>query len=94
MFKIEGLDRLEKELKEAEMALKELDGELGTVSYDPEEPASLQSAIAQAERIIDERVGRYAKNKFVAPLVDQAKEHFREAILDRAARARLEGGDE
>ncbi|MGH1398398.1 MAG: hypothetical protein ACRBCT_04210 [Alphaproteobacteria bacterium] len=94
MLKIDGLDRLQKELKQAQDALSELDGEIGSVSFDPNDPASLERAISEMERVIDERVGRYANNKIVAPLVEQTKEHFRAEILNKAARARLEADDE
>lgn len=35
MLKITGLDKLQKELKVAQLALSELDGNLGTVHFDP-----------------------------------------------------------
>ena len=40
MLKITGLNNLQKNLKEAENALSELDGELGVVNFDPSDPAS------------------------------------------------------
>lgn len=94
MFKIEGLDELQKELAQAERALKELDGEIGQVNFDPDDPGSIDGAIASAEQMIDERLGRYANNKLVAPMIDAAKEEFRKAILEEAERARLEADDD
>ncbi|MCJ9668536.1 MULTISPECIES: hypothetical protein [unclassified Neorhizobium] len=93
MFKIEGLDKLTKELKQIEKAFAEMDGELGSVKFDPEDPGSIEAAITHAEQLIDERLGSHSSNSFVASVVDQMKEQFREAIIDRAAEARLQGKD-
>ncbi|MTW18787.1 hypothetical protein GJ689_21535 [Rhodoplanes serenus] len=91
MFKIEGLEELQQELEEASNAMKGLDGTLGTVSFNPSDPASIEAAIAEFNRLIDERLGMYARNTLVAPLVDQMKEQYRAAILEQAAGARLKG---
>lgn len=88
-MKISGFDDLGKKLQEAQKALENLDGELGVVQFDPTDPGSIEAAIQNVEQIIDERVGQYADNPFVAPLVEQAKEHYREAIIQRASDARL-----
>ncbi|EQM94215.1 MULTISPECIES: hypothetical protein [Enterobacterales] len=45
MLKITGLDKLQKELKVAQLALGELEGNLGTVHFDPLDPASIENAI-------------------------------------------------
>jgi hypothetical protein len=42
MFEIEGLDNLMKQLKEAELALSNLDGELGNVRFDADDPTDAQ----------------------------------------------------
>jgi hypothetical protein len=92
--KITGFDKLSRQLEDAQKAFAELDGELGTVSFTPDDPASIENAIRQVEEMIDDRVGRYASNPFVAPLIEGAKEQYREAIIEKAAAARLEEGDE
>lgn len=94
MFKITGLDKLQKELKEAERALSELDGELGVINFDPHDPASIEAAIHSVNRMIDERAGEYAANSIVGPLVDQMKETYRENILQKAAEARLKSDED
>lgn len=93
-MKITGFDKLSRQLEDAQKAFAELDGELGTVSFIPDDPASIENAIRQVEEMIDDRVGRYASNPFVAPLIEGAKEQYREAIIEKAAAARLEEGDE
>lgn len=94
MFKIDGLDKLQKELEQAERAFKELDGDLGQVSFDPSDPASINSAIISMEKIVDDRVGRYANNELVAPMIEAAKEQIRESIIQKSSQARLEVDDE
>lgn len=91
MFNITGLDKLSKQLSDAQKALEMLDGELGTVSFDPNDPASIEAAIQSVETIIDDRLGPFASNPIVAPLAEQMKEKYREAIIERAAEARLKG---
>lgn len=93
-MKILGLDSLQKQLGELEKAMTELDGELGSVSFDPEDPASIDQAIRKMETVIDNRIGSYAGNDMVAGIVDATKEQFRVSILERAAKARLESEDE
>ncbi|WFU01951.1 hypothetical protein QA648_17905 [Rhizobium sp. CB3171] len=93
-MKISGLDGLTRQLKDAEKALAELDGEIGTVTFTPDDPASIENAISQIEAMIDERVGQYAANPFVAPLIEGMKEQYREALIEKAAAARLEEGEQ
>ncbi|MDH1767359.1 hypothetical protein N5D37_17280 [Comamonas aquatica] len=61
MFKITGLDKLQKNLKDAQRALSELDGELGVVNFDPNDPASIEGAIQSVNRMIDDRLGMVFK---------------------------------
>ena len=88
-MKITGLDELTRQLEEAQKALAVLDGQIGTVNFDPNDPASIEAAIQQVELMIDERVGAYAHNPIVAPLIEQMKEQYREGIIQKAAAARL-----
>ncbi|SFP14741.1 hypothetical protein SAMN03159463_03685 [Mesorhizobium sp. NFR06] len=94
MIKITGFDKLTKTLEQAQRALKEVDGELGTVSFDPQDPASIEAAILSVETMIDERLGPYKTNPVIAPLIEGMKEQYRQGILERAAEARLRDGDE
>lgn len=94
MFIITGLNKLQKNLKDAERALSELDGELGVVNFDPNDPASIEGAIQSVNRMIDERLGEYSSNPIVGPLAEQMKEKYRESILEKAAAARLQSGED
>jgi hypothetical protein len=90
MIDITGLDKLMLELDEAKKALSAIDGELGTINFDPHDPASIEAAIQDVENMIDERLGSYATNPIVAPIIEQMKESYRAAVIERAAAARLE----
>jgi hypothetical protein len=88
MFKITGLDKLSSDLEDAQKAMSAIDGDLGSVSFDPHDPASIEAAIQEVERLIDERLGSYASNPIVGPLVEGMKEQYRQGIIDKAAAAR------
>jgi hypothetical protein len=90
---ITGLDKLQRDLRDAQQALGDLDGDLCTLQFDPHDPASIEAAVAEMEQTIDERVGRVAGNPIIAPLVAEAKNHFRQAILDKAAASRAGDGE-
>lgn len=94
MFKITGLDKLQKKLKDVEQALNELDGELGVVNFDPHDPASIEAAIQSVNRMINSRIEPYTDNPTVGALADQMKESYRENILKKAAEARLQSDED
>lgn len=87
---VKGLELLQKELEEAQRAISELEGDLGTVSFDAEEPYSVEAAIQAVNQLIDGRIGQYASNPFIAPIIDGLKESYREAIILKASEARLQ----
>ena len=89
MFKITGLDQLTKQLSDAQKTVAALEGDLGTVRFNPDNPASIEAAIQSVNATIDARVGSYDTNPLVAPLIDAAKETFRKRIIGKAAAARL-----
>jgi len=60
MIKINGLDKLTRTLDDAQKAIAAIDGEMGAVKFNPNDPGSIEAAIAQMEAMIDERVGDYA----------------------------------
>jgi ABC-type sugar transport system substrate-binding protein len=93
-MKITGLDGLTKQLEEAQKALSALDGELGTVNFDPNDAGSIEAAIQQIEMMIDDRVGAYASNPIVGPLIESVKEQYREGIIQKAAAARLKSASD
>jgi len=93
VLRITGLDEIAKSMKELQEALSELDGEIGTVNFDPHDPESIEQAIQAANRAIDDKVARYSRNKTVMDLANDLKENTRASILERAAAARIERGE-
>ena len=91
---IKGLDELSRRIKELEKAISALDGDIGSVSFDPHDPQSIELAIQKMEAAIDERVGDHRNNDMISGIVTEMKERYREAILERAAAARSEQDDE
>ena len=89
MFSITGLDSLQRTLSEAQKALDAVNGELGTLTFNPEDPSSIEAAIVESERLVDERLGMYAGNTVVGPLIQQMKDAFRTAVIEQAAEARF-----
>jgi hypothetical protein len=53
MMKITGLDKLTRDLAEAQKATEDLSGELGTVKFDPNDPGSIEAAINEVARLVD-----------------------------------------
>lgn len=96
MLKVTGFDKLEKELQGAQQALSDLNGILGEVHFNSNDPSSIEAAIQSVYSLIDERVGKYSSNSIIGPLADDMKETCRSNILSKAAEARLvsKGGNE
>jgi hypothetical protein len=91
---IKGLNELSRKMKELEKAIAALDGEIGSVNFDPNDPQSIEVAIQKMEQAIDERVGDYSRNDMIEGIVNEVKERYRQAILERASEARNEQEDE
>ncbi len=90
-FESGGFDRLRKELQAATEALKSLDGELGSVHFNPRDPASVDAAVAEVEAMVDARVAEYRGNHLVEQVVTGLKQRYSDGIRERARRA-LESG--
>jgi len=93
MAKFKGLDQLTKKIEALSAFAKELDGDIAKVSFDPDDPGSIDRAIAEVEVAIDAKAASYGSNDWVEKIVVQVKENFRARILERAAAARLERDD-
>lgn len=89
---ITGFDKLQKQLQMAHEALKNVEGQLGTVQFDPNDPESIEGAMRQIDAIIEQRLGDYLDNPIIGPLAESMKEKYKEAILEQARAKRLEGG--
>lgn len=86
--KITGLEKLQRELEEAQRALQALDGTIGTLRFKPDDPESVQEAIRQMEASVDAKVAPYRGNALVSTLAQKSKEAYRAKIGELAASAR------
>jgi hypothetical protein len=87
-MKITGFDRLQKQLDEAQRGFAALDGEIGTVRFNPRDPSSIQAAVAEVEYLVDAKAASFRGNPLVDAAVQQLKGRYRSAIEERAAAAR------
>ena len=92
-MKITGLDQITRQIEEAQRALKSIDGELGKVSFDPDDPTTIEAAVSQVNDMIDGRIGEFASNPIIRPMIDEMKERYRAAIIEKAAEARLNSAE-
>ena len=88
MFKIMGLDEISHQLDAVqEKAVTALDGDLTLISFDPDDFASIEAAIAAMDATVDARVRPWARNSMVIDLANETKVSLHQMILDRAQRA-------
>jgi hypothetical protein len=87
-FQITGLGRLTSVLQELGDSIKQLNGKLCEVRFDPTNPGQVQAAIEQTERAIDERLSEFPDNPLVRQLAAGVKQRFKQEILQRATEAR------
>lgn len=90
-MKITGLEKITKTLKQAELAARELDGDLATLSYDPENATSVELAISEARLIVDNRLGSWYGNKIVDRMAEIAKAGFEQQVLAKVEEHQLTG---
>jgi len=83
-FDITGLDKLQRDLDEAQRTITSLNGTIATLEFDPNNPASVEEAVRQMENAVDRRVSSYGHNALVSRVARGAKEQFRRQILERA----------
>ena len=90
-MEMSGFDDLQKTLEDAQRAMQSLDGELATLRVDPNNP---QAAIAEMERLIDEKLARYKGNPIVDRIAEGSKETFRNRILQSVEDAKKANAEE
>jgi hypothetical protein len=89
IFKINGLEKLQKDLLDAQMAADALNRTKIEVEYDPLVPASVESAMAKIEQTISEKTARYRGNALVELAAKGLTRQHQENILARVSAARL-----
>jgi hypothetical protein len=93
MALVTGIKEFQKKIQGAISALGELDGELGQVSFDPNDPESIEAAITAMTDLIDSKISGFENNDIVMSLAEQMKDQYRTMILEKAALARLDGDE-
>lgn len=88
MLKVTGLYELQRELDELQQTLSGLDQNLGKVSFDPNDPSSIESAIQSMNQMIDKKLVQYESNLIIKQLSEKMKEVYRKEILNEAAKVR------
>ena len=91
--KVTGLDGFMKELAEVQKAFGSTEEKIAELRFSPDDPHSIQAAIAQMEAAVDEKTARYRSNPLVMQLGNGMKETYRKAILDKAAEGQAEKPD-
>ena len=86
MAGLQGLDRLQRHLADAQAAMSALKGEVGKLQFDPGNPVSIEAAVLTMERMIDQKGGQYSSNPIVGPLIAKSKAAFATAIRAQASR--------
>jgi hypothetical protein len=92
-IQITGLDKLQRDLENAQRALKALDGTVADLKFDRNSQASIDSAIREIEDAIDDKTRPYRGNPFVESVAKGLKAQYRAAILEQAAKSRVGSGD-
>ncbi|OTP65714.1 hypothetical protein [Caballeronia sordidicola] len=74
-------DEMTRILEEAAEGLKALEDEVITAEFDPDDPASVEAAIAHVEAVIDAKIARFRGNRLVDEAADAIKAECRANIL-------------
>ena len=89
-----GFDKLNNIIEQTQKFQKEIDNEIVNVSFDPFDAESIEQAIIEMERMIDGKSTVYAKNQMIQKIAIETKTTYRQAIIDKAAEARVQKEDE
>ena len=84
-IKMNGLDEMTNHLKKLQSFMSEIDGDIGTVNFNAKDQDSVNQAIANMEKMIDEKAKNYQHNQSIMELVEEMKGNYKQQILDKAA---------
>src|SRR5881628_2827909 len=88
MFQIAGLEQFTSLFEELSGAIKQLNGKLCELGFDPAKPDQVQAAIQTMERAVDERLSEFPDNPLAQQFATGTKEKIKAEILKRASEAR------
>jgi hypothetical protein len=84
---ITGLEKLQRELEEAQRGCQSLNGTIATIKINPADPNSVREAIRKMEAAVDSKVTSYRNNILVSKMAKAMKETYRAEIPKRAKNA-------
>lgn len=93
-MRVTGLDGLQKQLRQLECAIGDLNEPVNLPAYDYSDAVAVQGAITTVDTQIDERAAKYVGNQTVQELAQQLKAQYRERILADVAAQRISGSKE
>lgn len=93
-MKINGIDQLSKQVEQLEKFMKEIEGSLGKINFDPFDAESIEQAIISMENMIDQKSENYLRNPMIREIIGNLKENYRQSIIDKAAEARTNTDEE
>jgi hypothetical protein len=89
-IKIDGLNKLHRDLEQAQRAFKSLDGEITRLTFDPNDQASINAALRQLDNAFDAKLRPYRGNPLVEGMAKDIREGFRKGFLKRVEEAKRE----
>lgn len=82
---VSGLEKLQRELADAQRAFQALDGTIATLKFDPTDPKSVEEAIRQIEVAVDSETVAYRNNELVKKVAEEMKVAYRKNILEKSS---------
>ncbi|WP_340161742.1 hypothetical protein [uncultured Hoeflea sp.] len=92
-MKIKGLEAIKKKTDQMARFADEIDGEIANVTFDPENPSSIEAALQEINYAIEEKANSYERNDWIQSLAEQLKEISRKNLLEKAAAYRIGRND-
>ncbi len=89
-FDIQGLAACSNSWRRPTRAFSELQGEIATISLNPADQASVDTAILDIERAIDLKMARFDRNEIVSSMIANMKAQYRDNILAQASAAAIQ----
>lgn len=80
---ITGLDKLQRELEDAQRAFQSLNGTIATLKWNPADPKSVREAIRHMEAAVDRKTAPYRGNDLVAKVAQGLKDTYRQRIIEQ-----------
>lgn len=84
MLEIQGLDKLQDELVDLQKFMNEFDSELATFKLNSKDSDSVENAIREMERMVDNKVLKYSSNATIMNMVSDIKNNLKQQIISKA----------